>query len=264
MSKRGSAVEKKVPVGEAAAPVAAERPAVPGTETAPGVKLGISLGGIYAGRAGYDHNYAAAYYGETFRLADTVTAGGAGGFSLGLAVIFNRIFEIAAGLDIVSGKMDGLYSIDLPNILIYNDIAHAEAEERPAATALELGIGVAYHPVRRGKVDPYFGAGASYIMAKMKIVKDLIYNDTYYSDNTHTLEITEVQFGDENPKTFGMYFRAGLHFQTTPWLSLFAEGKYVLAKTEIDHPLMLQLGVTDTVKIDLGGFSVRLGLRFLL
>ena len=227
--------------------------------------ISLRLGGQYASMAGYNYDFTTKFYQEDMTVTDSVANGGGPGFNLELGVMFLRFLEVTTGFSAYSKNMVGTYGFGLPNIFIYNDIAFDEATENPSRKMTVLDFGINFHPVQRGSIRPYFGLGGSYVTAKLDLLKDMVYNETFYANLTHKIEITEVQFVNKSINKFGFHVRGGLHLRLVGNLFLFVEGKYLICKTEVPHPLTSTFTgyENEKITIDLGGISGLLGIRFL-
>jgi opacity protein-like surface antigen len=244
-----------------------EKPAVPAARQAErierpaGIRFAIKATGLAAFRPGYDYSYSTTVYAETMTIGDTVAQSTALGFSLELGVFLLKSLEVTAGVDVVSKATSGTVSLSVPNMYLYNDIASDSASTPPSQKALAVACGFNYHLVPGGKLDPYLGAGASYIMATMDLLEDISYNDTFTSDSKHTVEITGTPFANTSVKTFGFFGRAGVGFDFTPNVAAFVEGRYTVAKKDVPHPLTSTFDTGEVLHLDFGGASARAGIR---
>jgi opacity protein-like surface antigen len=60
----------------------------------------------------------------------------------------------------------------------------------------------------------------------------------------------------------GFNVRAGANFQVANNIYIYGEGRYIIAKTTIPHPLLVEIDIEgDEIDINLGGFSVVLGVK---
>jgi hypothetical protein len=228
--------------------------------------LSLRLGGLYASMAGYNYEFSMTYYNEPLTITESVAKSGAMGPNFELGLRFMKFLEVTMGFTLYSKNMAGTYGFGLPNRYIYNDIAFDEAEEDPSWKFSVLDFGINFYPVQQGMMRPYFGLGGSYVTAKLDILKDMVYRETTYSNYTHKIEITEVQLVNKTVNKFGFHVRGGLDLRLLGKLFLFIEGKYVICKTDVPHPLTSTLTGYESEKItvDMGGISGILGIKVLL
>jgi len=245
-------------------PPAREPPAAEQLGPTPGIHFGFKLGALAAFWSGYNYEYSMTMYGETMRITDAVDKSVAMGFNVEAGVFFTRNFEFTAGLNILSKKTVGNYGFELPNMYLYNDIATDEAGANPNRRIMEVDFGLNYHIVTGGALTPYVGLGGAYVMAKMDLLEDITYQETYFSDNKHSLTITDVALIEKTVNKFGFFGRAGLNIEIARNISVFLEGKYVLAKANVPHPLTSQIDANEKLSLDLGGPSARIGLRVVI
>lgn len=236
----------------------AETPPLP--PASPGIQFTAKLGGLYSLMSGYDYGFSTSYYDEELTISDSVANGSAVGFHLELGVLVLNHIELTGGVDLFSKKMKGTYSLELPNRYIYHDIASAEATANPGRNMMVFHVGLNFHLLSSGWIRPYVGGGGSYVRVKMDLLEDLIYNETFYEDNTHTIEITNVQLVEKSVNKLGFHVRGGVHFKLTSNISFFIEGRYLIAKTDVPHPLSSTFIEGEKIDIDLGGISSRLGI----
>jgi len=266
----------EVEKAEPARPPAGNVPARPAAEPGPGggagtapaaasrLRVGVSVSGVAALRSGYDHRYSFDATGGTWTIADSVASAAAMGFGLDAGVFITPAIEVAVGAEIFSKSLEGTYAIDVPNSKIANDPAHAELTSPAKQSVKAFHFGLNLQLVSAGPLSPYAGIGGSYIMAKMALPQDILYQDTFDAANKHTVKITSVQLADTSINVFGFFGRAGIRYALAPTLALFAEGCYTLAKKDIAHPMMSQAGLSDIVSLNLGGFTAKVGLSLIL
>ncbi|NIM91849.1 MAG: outer membrane beta-barrel protein [Candidatus Aminicenantes bacterium] len=229
----------------------------------PKIMFNIGVGGlVHMIQAGYDWEYTFIIYSEQAAITDMADNATGFGFDAGFGVFPMPNIEITGGLSFVSKSLDATYGFSLPNMFLWDDIATDEIQEQAKYSALMLHFGFNFHPLIEGSVRPYFGGGISYISAKMDMMEDMIYQETFYSDWTHTIELTEVEWVQESFNKLGFNVRAGANFQVANNIYIYGEGRYIIAKTSIPHPLLEEIGVEgDEIDIDLGGFSAVLGVK---
>lgn len=226
----------------------------------------LRLGSAYRQIAGYDYDFSMTYFNEPLTVGDSVAKGSGLGLNLELGLVFLKYIEVTAGFSTSSKTMQGTYSFGLPNELIYDDIAFDEATADPTWRITSFDLGLNFHPLQQGSFRPYVGLGASFVMAKVDLLEDLVYQETFYSNDTHEIEITEVQLVNESVKKTGFYLRGGLNLKIFWRMFVFFEGKYLACKADVPHPLTsANSGYEDEkITIDLGGVSGLVGFRLLL
>jgi hypothetical protein len=271
-------VETEEPAAEEAEPAEVKEPEAEPAQPAPtavpkmpkpaerSLQLSLRLGGLYAAMAGYDYEFTMTYYQEPMTVTESVAKAGGMGPNFELGIRFLKFLEVTAGFTSTSKEMAGKYSFSLPNRYMFNDIAYDDAEENPSRKVTVLDFGINFHPVRRGPIRPYFGLGGSSVTAKLDLLKDMVYRETIYSNNTHKIEITEVQLVNKSFNKFGFHVRGGLDFRLFGKLFLSVEGKYLMCKIDVPHPLTSTLTGHENEKIslDLGGISGILGIKVIL
>ena len=228
-------------------------------------KIGhISLGGLlHFVQLGYDYRYPWHIYDEDGAIYDSLHNKNAFGFRLGLGYFVLENIEVDVGFYYLSKALDGLYAMDFPNKQKYFNIVHAEASASPKLSEMMFNLGANFHFLKEGRLKPYLGGGMSYINAKIDMLEDIEFNETFYTDLTHTIEITRVVFTGKTVNTLGFYGKAGVDFDMSSALSIFGEGKYLMAKKDVPHPLATKLanGQEQPVEIDLGGASLLVGVK---
>lgn len=233
----------------------------------PAIRFSVRLGGRYSLMAGYNYNFSMTFYDEPLTITDKLDKAAGIGVNLDLGIIVMKYFELSAGVDVYSKVMKGTYGFGLPNIYIYDDIAYDDAPADAKRSMTVINFGINFHPLPSGPIRPYIGGGGSYIMAKMDLLEDMRYRETfYYPSWTHTIEIVEVMLQeDTSVSTLGFHARAGVHIKLTNNVFFFFEGKYLMAKKDVPHALTTQItGYEDEkITIDLGGASGAFGIRFL-
>jgi opacity protein-like surface antigen len=253
-------VEKEVPVPKREVIPKPSRPEIPRRHKIANIKLG---GLYYRVQAGYDYEFSISYLDEILTITDEVANEFAFGFDVGFGVFLIENIEITGSVNYLSKSLTGDYSISLPNAILYDDIAYDEISASPTLREIIFSFGVNFHPVTTGKIRPYFGGGGSYIMGKMDLVEDLEYEETIYGNLTHTIEITKVVFEETTINKFGFNLTAGINYEVRENIFVFAEGKYIIAKKEVPHPMTSEFVEGETLEIDLGGLSFILGIKLL-
>jgi opacity protein-like surface antigen len=228
-------------------------------------KMGyISLGGLlHFVQVGYDYTYPWNIYDEEGAIYDSAYNQNAFGFELGLGFFILKNIEIDVGFHYVSKALEGLYALDFPNKQKYFDIAYAEASANPKINEMMFNLGANFHLLKEGRLRPYLGGGISYINGKIDLLDDIEFNETFYVDKTHTIEITGVIFTSKTVNALGFYGKAGIDFEVSSALSIFGEGQYLMAKKDVPHPLATKLsdGQEQLLEINLGGASALFGIK---
>jgi len=222
------------------------------------IEIGGSLSFL---QVGYDYEYTDMIYGETMSITDRVENSEALGFSAGAGFYVMEYIEIAASMNVFSKSLSGQYGFSLPNIYLWEDIASDEVTANPGFKETVFHFGVKFHPLTRGNVRPFVGAGVSYISGKMDLLNDIIYEETFYLDWTHEIEITEIEFTETDINKLGFNFTGGMDFYLSHSVAFYASGRYTIAKQEFEHPLTTQWEEGETVELDLGGISANLGIK---
>ena len=132
-----------------------------------------------------------------------------------------------------------------------------------------LCLGLLIHPVTSGSIRPYFGGGGSYVRGNLELVENMTFIETDNPfEREHSITMREVQFVETDDleeislSKFGFYGKAGINLMATKNIGIYAEGKYILAKTEILYPLS-DFDPNEIVEIDLGGISFCLGIKLM-
>jgi len=238
-------------------------PSLPLRRQPPKIMFSLGVGGlVHMIQAGYDWEHSFVAYEEQAAITDSVKNSTGFGFDVGFGIFLIPNLEITGGLNYFSKSLGATYGFDLPNVFLWNDIAHAETQEQAKYLALMLNFGVNFYPLIVGSIRPYFGAGLSYISAKIDLMEDLTYQETFYSDLSHIIEIVEVEWVQESLSKLGFNVRAGLNFAVADNVYIYGEGRYVIAKTRVPHPLLIKADFEgDDIDIDLGGASIILGVK---
>lgn len=258
----------EVLAGEAAQPAA--QPVTyrdePARMSAPGgglsIKPGIRLGGMFASLSpGYDWEYSFLYYGEDYYIRDSLANGSGFGFDAEFGLFVIPYVEITAGFSMASKGLTGTYGLDVPNVYLWDDIATDTETATVNYKANFISFGLNFYPMPHGRISPFIGLGGCSVSATMDLMEDISYTDTYtWPSYRHTIEITDVALSNEKLSKFGFYFRGGVKFLISPMFYVFAQGKYILAKVEVDHLLSEYIDDLETLSINLGGFFAGFGL----
>ena len=224
--------------------------------------INISLAGLYHRQMGYDYRYAFLYSGETGAIYDSTDDQNAFGVRLGVGLFVIENIEIELGFQYAAATLKGLYALDWPNDSLYYDIAHAEASAKPKISEMMFNLGLNFHVLTGGPLRPYLGGGVSYINGKVKLLEDIVYLETWYSDTTHEIEITDLKFSSETISILGFYGKAGLDVAISESVAFFGEGQYLIAKKQVPHPLATAIsGEKELMEIDVGGISALFGIK---
>jgi outer membrane protein W len=228
-------------------------------------KMGyIRLGGLlHFNQMGYDAAYVWPIYNEDGEIRESAYNQNAFGFQLGLGFYILKNIEVEVGFHYVAKTLEGFYALSFPNQKKYYDIAYAEKTANPKISEMMFNLGLNYHFLKEGRLRPYLGAGMSYVNAKMDVVEDIEFNETFFADNTHSIEITNVLFTGKTMNMLGFYGKAGIDFDVSGVISIFGEGQYLLAKQDVPLPLATKISGTEVLLegINLGGASVLAGIK---
>lgn len=212
--------------------------------------------------AGYDYEYGFSYLGESFVVTDLTEANRAFGFDGGIGFYLTPNIEIMGNASYVMKNLSGTLSIDVPSPFRYNDSDYDEATTVPKIKETIFSFGINLHPLSRGFLRPYFGGGAIYITGTMELVNELYYTETLdYASESHEVEINNVDLVETNISKWGFFGGAGMNLVLSSNMFVFAEGRYILAKTEVPHPLLTEYVQDEVLEIDLGGLSFSFGLK---
>lgn len=233
----------------------------------------VKIGGLLSLiQAGYDYEYEDMIWGEPFTISDYVENKEALGFSAGAGFYVMEYLEIAASMNIFSKSLRGRYGLSWPNIYLWEDIASDEITANPRFKETVFHLVVNFHPIISGDVRPFIGAGVSLISGKMDLLNDIIIEETFFTDYTHEIEISELELVETDiPSSlnlgrlklgkFGFNFTGGTDFYLTPSVAFYASGRYVIAKQKFEHPMTTQWEEGETLELNLGGLSANLGIK---
>ena len=212
---------------------------------------------------GYDYEYSFTIFNETSTISDSVDNDKAFGFDAGIGIFMTKNIEITGSINYLSKTLTGDTGFSLPNKFLYDDIADDEMSSSPSLREIIFSFGINLHPVTSGMIRPYFGGGVSYVMGKMDLVEDINYVETFYADATHSIEISSIDFIEEDIKKLGFNIVAGINFELANIIAFYGEGKYIIAKKEVPHPMISEFFEEEMLDIDLGGISFRMGIKLL-
>lgn len=230
----------------------------------PKSKIGhISLGGLYhLIQMGYDSQYPWLIFNQNGTIKESVQNSPGPGFEVGLGFFALKNIEIAASLYYVSKTLDGTYGMEFPNRQIYSDIVFAEASATPKVEEMMFNFGLNVHFLKEGLIRPYLGAGISYINSNIDLLEDIVFKETFYTDKTHEIEITEVKFGKKTLNVLGFYGKVGIDLNIINAVAVYGEGQYLVASKDVPDPLTTKLsGHDELLKINLGGATALLGVK---
>ena len=217
----------------------------------------------------YSYDFTFPSRGETATISEAVYSGNAFSFEVGLGFFLIPYIEFEGTVSFLSKELTGLYGFEIPSLYWFNELASDEMEAFPALKKTILCFGLLIHPVTSGLIRPYFGGGGSYVTGNLEIVEDIIFLETdSIGVRNHSITIDEVQFIETDDveeislSKFGFYGKAGINYMTTKNIGIYAEGKYIFAKTEILY-LLSDFDPSEIVEIDLGGISFSLGIKLM-
>jgi hypothetical protein len=206
----------------------------------------------------YDYEHSFPYRDETFRAAVNWEPGEMIGLNGGVGVFLIPMVEISVGFSIFSKSAGGVLLIDIPSPFNYNDYKSDEMETDVSLKAAAFSLGISFYPVARGKMRPYVGSEVSYISGKIAMVEGFSYNETTYSDNTHSVSINKVEYEEKNVSQIGFSIVAGTNYAVFKDLHVFLEGNYTFARDELTDPIYME----QMVDINLSGLKVIGGIKF--
>ena len=222
----------------------------------------VDIGGLLSFlQVGYDYEYSEELWGEDLTISDAVDNSEALGFSAGAGFYVMEYLEIAASMNVFSKSLNGRYGFSLPNVYLWDDIASAETTANPEFRETIFHFVVNFHPITSGNIRPFIGAGVSYISGKMDLLNDIIYEESFFLDWTHEVEITDIEFAETDINKLGFNFTGGMDFYLTHSVAFYASGRYIIAKQEFEHPLTTRWEEGETIELNLGGLSANLGIR---
>lgn len=217
----------------------------------------------------YSYDYSFPSRAETATISESVYSGNAFSFEVGLGFFLIPYIEFEGTVSFLSKGLNGSYGFELPSQYWFNLLASDEMEASPTLKKTILCLGLLIHPVTSGPIRPYFGGGGSYVIGNLEMLEDMTFLET--DDplvRNHSITINEVQFVETDDleeislSKFGFYGKAGISFTATKNIGIYAEGKYIFAKTEILYPLS-DFDPDEIVEIDLGGISFCLGIKLM-
>lgn len=227
-------------------------------------KASISVGYAH-GLSNLEYIYAGSFviYDEYGAIGDGVDKANFPGFNISAGFSPSGHLEIFAGANFVkTNKMDGAVAFALPNMYIYDDIALAAATDVRAMKQTDILFGLKYRMLPGSKFNPYIGAGGCYASGKVPFVSDFTFTETFYGDDTHTIEINSLIYSVTKVSALGGLVVGGLEFTAVSSGSVYIEAAYKFAKKTVIHPMSDLIGTSDTVKIDLGGAILGAGFRY--
>jgi opacity protein-like surface antigen len=233
-------------------------------KAAKATKISLRLAAMYyLIQAGYDYNYSFFYRNEISTIYDSAENANAVGFDVGIGVFATPNIEITGSVAYYSKSLTGNFGWSVPNPYFYGYYASDEIATSPSLKETILGIGINFYPVTDGVIQPYLGVGACYILGSMDLVEDAVYTETILPDSTHSIEINSVQFEETKINNVGISATAGVNCIITKNVTLFAEGNYYIASSDVLHPLTSQFDKKEQLSIDLGGASVNFGIKYI-
>ncbi|MFW6140679.1 MAG: hypothetical protein ACOC5S_04930 [Acidobacteriota bacterium] len=224
--------------------------------------VSIDIGGLLSFlQMGYNYEYIDTIWGETMTISDHIKNSESLGFSAGAGFYIMEYLEIAAGMNIFSKSLSGQYGLSLPNIYLWEDVASDEAAANPEFRETMFHFMVNFHPITSGNVRPFIGAGVSYISGEIDLLNDIIYEESFFLDWTHEIEITDIEFVKTDINKLGFNFTGGMDFYLNRSVAFYASGRVVIAKKEFEHPLTSVWEEGEILELNLGGLSANLGIK---
>lgn len=276
-----SAVEAP-PEDKAAPPVQAEKPPVPppaakpvaepvrepspkpARQRAPGRKiLQLGIGGFVSRtQVGDSRTDEFLYREETLTIKDALGDGSLAGLDIRFGFLPLAFLEVEAGYQSSSQTLKGSYFIGVPSLLLWGDIASDEFEEDMSYKNSVFSLSAVLHPLNRGAVRPYLGIGLAFCSGSLRALKDIRFSETYYSDYSHKVKITQIIYEPVSLQATGFTVKAGLDAALAPVFFLFAEAAYIGARDSYELPLITDLYNRKTTRsAELGGVRGVFGLR---
>ncbi|HVG25085.1 MAG TPA: OmpW family outer membrane protein [Thermoanaerobaculia bacterium] len=150
------------------------------------------------------------------------------GFGLAASRSFNRFLGVEASIFSLRNESRLLFAGEAPFELGRVDL-------------VPISLGVQAHLTGGSRIDPYIGAGASYVMAS-----DL------YSEDLDVVGIGRIDVDSE----FTYYLNAGIGFDITPRFGIAIDGRYIPYEPET------RSSTGDDVELDLTPTIISAALRF--
>lgn len=197
--------------------------------------------------------------GGPMDLGESFSDDNAFGFNLGLAIFLTKNIEVAWSVNYLSNNLRKEYYIS--DMTGYMERVYGEKSGESKITELMFCFGLNYYLLSSGKIRPYLGAGIIYINANMNLVKDI-----RYSIIGRSIRIDEVYQEKTNIPKLGSCLKFGGDLLIGNIVAVFIEGKYILAEKKILHPFSSkheEFIPPQYVNIDLGGFSLYTGVKFI-
>lgn len=199
---------------------------------------------------------------ENLTIKDALGDAGLAGLDIRIGVLPLSLLEVEAGYQSSSQTLKGTYLIGVPSLFFYDDIASDEAEEEMSYKSSVFSLSLVLHPLAKGPVRPYLGIGLAFCSGSLRALKDIRFNETYYSDYSHEVKITQVTYEPVSLKATGFAAKAGLDAAVAPVLFLFAEAAYIGARDSYELPLITDLNNKRVTRsAELGGVRGVFGLR---
>lgn len=258
------ALVEKPPAAPPAAKPVVEPPPKPARSRTPGRKiLQLGIGGfISRTQVGDSRTDEFPYREETLTIKDSLGDGSLAGLDIRFGFLPWAPLEVELGYQSSSQTLTGTYLIGVPSLLLWGDIASDEAKEDMSYKNSVFSLGLVLHPLNRGIVRPYLGIGLAFCSGSLRALKDIRFNETYYSDYSHVVKITQVSYEPVSLKATGFAAKAGIDAALAPVLFLFAEAAYVGARDSYELPLITDLNNKKVTRsADLGGARGVFGLR---
>lgn len=240
------------------ADVSSDKEEPQGTEPFKRMNIRLGVSASITGKM-YEYEHSFPYREETFTTSAGSEPGGMADLNGGVGVFITRNLEISTGFStIFSNGAGGVLSIDVPSPFKYNDNESDEAETEAAWRGASFSLGFNFYPVTKGKIRPYVGGELTFITGKLTIVDGFYYNETTYTDNTHSISISEIEYSDKKVSKVGVSALAGLNYDVLRALNIFLEGKFTFAQDEIEDPLYKE----QMIEVNLSCIRIAGGIKF--
>jgi hypothetical protein len=202
------------------------------------------------------------YRDETLIIKDALGDGSLAGLDIRVGFLPFPPLEVELGYQSSSQTLKGTYLIGVPSLFFYGDIASDETDEDMSYKNSVFSLSLVCHPLNRGAVRPYLGIGLAFCSGSLRALKDIRLTETYYSDYSHTVKITQIIYEPVSLKATGFVVKAGLDAALAPVFFLFAEAAYIGARDSYELPLITDLYNRKTTRsAELGGVRGVFGLR---
>lgn len=235
-------------------------------------KFSISGGGLLAAVSqGYDFDYSYDYMAEKASFTESVPdIGSTFGFDVGIGIYPVSQVEVYASYCTSSGTAVGAgYSIRIPHFAYLNAHMTDEAAKENEYKASIFNFGIAYHPAVSGRINPYFGVGASSVRITIDMLDEIEHSYiTMFSWGSLTwvdaINIRKVKLDQVSATKWGFHAKIGFNVKFGRNVYVFIEGRYLAAKIDLEHLDMGDLELEEElINVNLGGLHGIAGIKFI-